>query len=129
MKLAIEPVENLAYPSDNISALNGGPPTGTLIWLAVAASTVTLSSITNEPPIKPPSMCICEAVTLPSVCKWNPEELISRFPSEPLTNCSPTLPKKNLFVLTSNSPTPSSLCVLNLNEPLFPSCISRPTPW
>ena len=74
--------------------------------------------ITASPPIVNP----------PSGFKWKLEELISIWLSEPLTNWTPSLPKKNLFVLTSNSPTPSAFCVLNLNEPLFPSCNSIPTP-
>ena len=86
---------------------------GTNIWLALK-----LADIFAPPPI----------VKLPSGCKWKLEELISILSSEPLMNWTPVLPKKNLFVLTSNSPTPSAFCVLNLNEPLFPSCNSIPTP-
>jgi hypothetical protein len=97
--LAIEPVVNLAYPSDSISALNGGPPVGTLIELAVAASTVTLLPITNEPVIVPPAICKFDADMFPAVSTWNWEELISILPPEPLINApfDPDFPKKKSF--------------------------------
>ena len=115
MNPPIDAEVNLAAPSAVILAIAfvDVEPPGTNMELADK-----LLLITASPPIVNP----------PSGFKWKLEELISMLSSEPLTNWTPSLPKKNLFVLTSNSPTPSSLCVLNLNEPLFPSCISKPTP-
>jgi hypothetical protein len=62
-----------------------------------------------EVAVKPPKiLASAPIVKVPSPSKWKLEELISILSSEPLTNWTPSLPKKNLFVLTSNSPTPSA---------------------
>ena len=128
--LAIEPVVNLAYPFGNISAKNGGPPTGTLIWFAVAAFTVTLSPITNEPVIVPPAICKFDAdIFPPDICKL--EELISKLPSEPLMNAppEPDCPNIKSFVWTLNTePEASPVSVLNCKNEPVPSWSSIPTP-
>ena len=88
-----EPIEaetNLAKPSEVIAALAVSIllPAGVKIALALILALITAS----EP--------ITNLSFLGS--KWNNEELISILESEPLTNCVPSVPIKNLSVLISN---------------------------
>ena len=110
---------NLANPSDVIDAdafsiVDCEPPivAGVNIWFADKSAFITVPApITNE---------------LFFGSKWNKDELISMFESEPLINWVLFVPIKNLSVLTSNNP-PSSVVNIKCLSSLSP-IICIPTP-
>ena len=107
----IEPEANLALPvlcinANAVACVVATPSieTGTCISFADTVPNIVTSSATT--PLLNKKF---DAVTLPSAVTTNPDELISKFPCEPLIKLdepppTPVLrePKKNVFVFTSN---------------------------
>ena len=96
----IEAETVVSKPVEAIEELGVGAADGTAILSAVIAPwtvNVLFTNCKNCPePLLPNS--IDEPVTLPSLVKWNFDELISMFPLEPLIKLVDVFPKKNLGV-------------------------------